>query len=91
MKIAVISINGDYRIHAAECADVAREVKKSDAGAWTVDVEDRRTLDIECWGDVASDNHEENTPEWLAYIGECASACSKYLPCASALPERKEG
>ena len=90
MKLAAILINGDFRIHAASCVDIMRDSAKSDAGAWFIEATDRHDANMQCWGDVASDNYPEGSPEWHAACDTNASVASRYLPCARDLPETKE-
>lgn len=81
IRLAAILVNGDFRIHRADCADVPRDARRSDAGAWYIEVASRHEANIECWGDVASDNHTEGSREWHNECDLNASLASHYLPC----------
>ena len=90
-RLAVILVNGDYRIHGDGCRDIPRDAAKSDAGAWYIEVSSEHEANIECWGDVATDNYEEGTPEWHAECDRDASMASTFLPCVpSEMPDRTE-
>jgi hypothetical protein len=87
-KLAVILVDGDYRIHGAGCRDIPRDERQSDAGAWYIEVSTIHEANIDCWGDVATDNYDEGTPEWHAECDRDASAASRFLPCVPPMPEK---
>lgn len=89
-RLAVILVDGDFRIHHESCRDVARDATKSDGGAWHMEVASRHEVNTECWGDVASDNYEEGSLEWHAECDRDAAIASHFLPCVPALPETVE-
>ncbi len=80
-RLAVILVNGDFRIHGEDCIDITRDARQSDAGAWYVEAETRHEANIACWGDIATNDHAEGSPEWHAYVDTCADMASRYLPC----------
>lgn len=91
-KLAVILVNGDFRIHGAGCRDIERDAAKSDGGAWYMEVSSRHEANTECWGEVAADNLEEGTQEWHDECDMNASVASRFLSCVPrSLPEKAEG
>lgn len=80
-KLAVILVNGDYRIHGDGCKDIPRDAARSDAGAWYIEVATLHEANIDCWGDVSSDNYEEGTKEWHDECDSNATLASRFLPC----------
>jgi len=92
MKLAIINDGrGTTRVHAADCADVKREVKKFRNGdAYLGDFNSRKDVNEDWWGDVATDQFEYGTPEWEKECADSAAAATVYLPCCSALPDIPE-
>jgi hypothetical protein len=89
-RLAVILVNGDFRIHGENCTDITRDERQSDTGAWYIEVASRHEANIECWGDVSSDNYEEGTPQWHEECDTNASIASRFLPCVPKMPFRLE-
>lgn len=87
-RLAVILVNGDFRIHGAHCSDILRDSAKSDGGVWFMEVASRHEANTECWGDVSGDNHAEGSREWHDACDENASIASRFLPC---VPPELEG
>jgi hypothetical protein len=85
-RLAAVLVNGDFRIHAADCRDVPKDAAQSDAGAWHIEAATRHEVNIDCWGDVSSDNYEEGSPEWHAECDKNALIASRFLPCVPAMP-----
>lgn len=80
-RVAVVLVNGDFRIHGDGCRDIARDARQSDAGEWYVEASTRHEVNIDCWGDVSSDNYPESTPEWHDECDKNARLASHFLPC----------
>lgn len=80
-RVAVVLVNGDFRIHGEGCQDISRDARRSDAGEWYIEADSRHEVNTDCWGDVSSDNYEEGTPEWHAECDKNASVASHFLPC----------
>lgn len=87
MKVAVIIHNGVFRVHADGCADVLKEATRYHDTPWVFDAKDRHSVNLACWGDVATDTTESGTQAWEKLCDEYASSETKFLPCIKALPE----
>lgn len=86
MRISVINDqHGNSRIHSAECRDVEREAKRFHDSPWTFDADTRHDVNLAVWGDVATDETEEGTPEWHSLCDESAAYASVFLPCCASL------
>lgn len=85
-RLAVILVNGDFRIHRDGCRDVARDASQSDAGAWHIEVASLHEANTECWGDVSSDNYKEGSEEWHNECDLNAATASRFLPCVPDMP-----
>lgn len=80
-RVAAVLVNGDFRIHGDGCRDIARDAAQSEAGAWYIEAATEHEVNIDCWGDVSSDNYRQGTPEWHAECDTNASVASHFLPC----------
>lgn len=80
-RVAAILVNGDFRIHGENCMDIRKDEAQSDGGRWYIEATTHHEVNIDCWGDVASDNYEEGTPEWHAECDKNAAMASRFLPC----------
>ena len=80
-RLACVLVNGDFRIHGDGCRDIPEDAARSDASAWYIEVASVHEANIECWGDVSSDNYEEGTSEWHADCDNNADLASRFLPC----------
>lgn len=89
-RLAVILVDGDFRIHGDGCRDIARDAAKSDAGAWYMEVSSLHEVNTECWGDIASDNYETGSREWHDECDRDADMASHFLPCVPSLPSTAE-
>lgn len=86
MRVAVVyDSNGEFRVHAADCADVKRDERKYHDAAEVYDAANRHAVNLACWGDVASDNLASGSPEWEAECDSFAAAETVYLPCVGDL------
>lgn len=74
--------HGDERVHAANCADVKREVAKFRNGdAYLMTADTFESVARDWYSDVASDNYEAGTAEWEQEIRNCADMAMTFLPC----------
>ncbi|WP_327294473.1 hypothetical protein [Streptomyces sp. NBC_01197] len=80
-RVSIITDNGTLRIHGRDCRDVPREAKKYRDEPWHLEASTRQEVNEACYGDIASDNADENTPEWDAEVAKEAEFSSVYLPC----------
>lgn len=86
MKVSIINdTNGQNRIHAAGCADVAKDERKFKNDAWTIEVDSLDKLGLAIWSDIAGDHNEPGTPEHLAEVRELLDT-DAFLPCVGELP-----
>ena len=82
--LTVIYYEGqDDVVHASGCSDIQKELSK---GAELIDFEydDLRTIKIDLYGDLASDDYDPDTQqaEWLGRVDEEASGRLIIRPCA---------
>ena len=77
---------GDEKVHAAGCKDVKREAKRTGNEPYFLSAATREAVARDWYGDVASDNHEEGTPEWEQEVMNCMEMAMTFLPCCAALP-----
>lgn len=64
---------GEEHIHCPGCADIKRAVNRGDVehtSVYSGEFESVTDFGIHTWGDIASDNHEDGSPEWLEYVME---------------------
>lgn len=86
-QVSIISDNnGQNRIHAAGCADVAKDAKKFKNDAWTIEVHSLTELALAIWSDIAGDHNPVGTPEHTAEAMAFLST-DPLLPCVGELPE----
>lgn len=82
--VIVNTTRGTYRVHAADCGDVTREIKRTRGDLWD-DLAIGTTLGdyaIVNFGDIASDQHEPGTPEHVEACWDEIGGNLQLLPCA---------
>jgi len=92
MQISIINNGkGQNRIHAAGCADVKKEERKSKNEAWTIEAASQDELALALWSDIAGDHHEPGTAEHLTEVRELLGVNDEFAPCVAdkiaALPQ----
>jgi hypothetical protein len=86
--VVINDARGGYLMHAADCTDVPRVMRQHGLSShylWD-DVTIGGTLGDyaeAAFGDIASDNYEEGTPEWRAETWMCLQPDLRVLPCAA--------
>ncbi len=92
MKLAAVTDRqGIVRVHAANCADVKREVAKfNDGPAYNCDHASRTAFNQDWWGEVSADNNEYGSTDWELECAANGSVGTNFLPCCSDLPDDVE-
>lgn len=72
----VAYVGGEYRVHSTSCRDALRE----DEFAFLMFAETDQQAAEELWGDIASDEYEQGSPEWQLLCREYHRD-TRYLPC----------
>lgn len=92
MQLTIINTQqGHSRIHAAGCADVAKDVRKyRDPYPETVEMSSCEELAVHLWGDVEGNEVEEGTPEHTARCVSSMDSVDVILPCAAELYAKPE-
>jgi len=85
-KVTVTGPNDPTEIHKPGCKDLDNR-RKFHETTWTVTVSSLRELAIEVWGDVASDELDEGSPEWIAQCEEWLASEYRIMPCAPQMPK----
>lgn len=85
VRLAVILVDDAYRIHGERCRDILRDERLSDGGTEYIEVTDRHEANVWCWGDIASDNLVEGSPEWHAKCDADAAIASVFLACVKGI------
>lgn len=90
VEIAIVRDgHGDERVHDAKCADVKREAKRTGNEPYYLAAATREDAARDWYGEVASDNYEEGTPEWEQHIRDCVAIAMTFLPCCT-LPSAED-
>ena len=83
MLIRAYLVGGEFRIHRADCADCAREGRRSDSSARPEEHPDQAAVIAALWADIISED-----PDFYATPGGMATlhASTEFLPCTRGLP-----
>lgn len=80
--VAITLPSGLFRIHSADCRDLAREVKARHQEIDQLEVGTTLAEFAEyVWGDIAAGNADEDTPEYDAEVRAEFYAATTVLPC----------
>jgi hypothetical protein len=83
MLIRAYLVNGEFRIHRADCGDCPREARRSDSTARPEEHRDQAGVIAALWADIISED-----PDFYATPGGMSTlhAGTEFLPCTSGLP-----
>jgi hypothetical protein len=85
-RVALVNLgNGQDRAHDSMCRDLAKDLKEfrrhNPDGPDLIEADSIWEIAVHIWADVASDNAEADSPEWVEAVWENDNDSTEYQPC----------